>query len=63
MNNREMLGLQQYIFTEIQTVTFTGKEEDSLDSFIESITIYSVGGGSMQWRHKVYHHNKNTIFF
>ena len=33
------------MFTEIQTVTVTSNELDSLDSFIESVTIYSFGEG------------------
>ena len=37
-----MYGLQQSIFTEIQTVTVT---YNWLDSFIDSVTIYSVGKG------------------
>ena len=41
-----MWGLQQYKFREIQTVAITGNWLDSLDSFIESVTIYNVEGGS-----------------
>ena len=40
-----MLGLQQYIFTEIQTLTVTRNWLESFDSFIQSVTIYSVGKG------------------
>ena len=37
--------LQQHMFTELQTVTVNGNWLDSLDPFIESITIYSVWEG------------------
>ena len=40
-----MWGLQQYIFTEIQTKIVTGNWQDLPDSFIKSVTIYSVREG------------------
>ena len=51
-----------YIFMEIQRVTVTGSWLFSLSSFIEPVTIYSVGEVSMQGYHGVYHLNAYFIF-